>query len=577
MLRMPAWSRQFVLALVILSMTLALVVPQRYAYAQATTVPSGPGILRQAAIFALKDIGIPALDLLLKIKAGLAAQGATTAALTARAFMVTGAAAAVVSLPGDVHVAPLGYATPGAENHGTASFVENPVTKEVTLVLISNQTKEQALNPDLGGTTAPVMTSGNWVVPGAPYIYFSYDLLGAPNTSPLPNLSYDKIPQPMREWLLQYITSQLSRFGFASFDAFSLHIGPSCAQKFPGQSVGSRPICVFAKQKNNGPEGWWSGSSSFTLSNSVQAKTCPEHHEYDGNQNLCVFKPAAIDDGRCLVSPSSALGRYEYNPADPDCIKAIAAGGMNFQPGQPGGNGAPPVAPSVTLVDPSTGAVLIQEAPSLVDPTAPLARVTTRTPDVANNSTVQNVSTVSPGTQTAANPTAAPVQLGSQVDRFPGTNPSTAAQGPAMQQVTVGNWPSVFKVEGTVTCSNCAQASTGNGNTQPVNVNVPDKVKINGEVPDGVPTDLPTAPTDLKEAKTFLDPVKTKFAGLMDFKLPAHASSCPALNIKWNAWKVSIDVSNNFLCQFLAQHRTLMQGLAYFGYVAASIVIVLGA
>lgn len=575
-MRMPAWCRQFILSLLVLATAMSFSLSQVHAQAIPVPAPVPPSHL--AAAFFLRYVAIPAVERLTAIKAALLAQGAAVAGVTRSAFMLTSAAGASFSLTSDVHIAPTDYSTPGAPNYGTGMILENPSTKESVIVLISTQTKEEALNPDLGDSQPPTLASGDWTLPAAPHIHFAPAFLGALDTLPLPIRGYDEFTSPQKEWILRQMTVAVEASGFQSFDAFSLVANkPECIAATNAGGAAQRNnrfICVWVKPKQAGlPERWFWLSLNIT----TQYKTCSEPRVYDINTNTCLYKSEGMDDGLCLVSPSSASVGYLYNAADPDCVKVVSIGGMNFQPGTPGGNGAPPVSPSVTVVDPSSGSVLIQEAPALADSTAPTTKVTTRVPDRTNNTTVQNVSTVAPGTQSAANPTAAPVQSSAVRDIYPGTNPSAAPTGPAMQQVAVSNWPAVLKVEGTVTCSNCAQANTGNGNTQPVNVNVPDRVKINGEVPDGVPTDLPTAPADLKDVDTFLDPLKDKFAGLMDFQLPAHASSCPALHIQWRAWGLDLDVSSDYMCQTLEQYRTLLQGLMYFSYVVAAIIIVLGA
>jgi hypothetical protein len=242
---------------------------------------------------------------------------------------------------------------------------------------------------------------------------------------------------------------------------------------------------------------------------------------------------------------------------------------MSMSPGSPGGGSTPPVAPSVTLVNASSGSVLIQEAPSLVDPTAPLSKVTSRVPDPANNITRETVINSAPGSATSSNPSAAPVPSTTQSNIYPGTSPGATTASP-MQQVAVSNWPSTLNVTGTVACSNCTPAAQ-----QPVEVNVPDRMKIDGEVPVGQEA-LPTAPADL-ESSTFFDPLKNKLAGLMNFQLPAHSSSCPSINISWHVWRVDFDVSSDYMCQTLEQHRGLIQGLMHFFYLAGSVIILLGA
>lgn len=477
-----------------------------------------------------------------------------------------------IPLTDTLGASPGGYSSPGAPNAGTLVLLENTNTRERTGVVLATQPKEEVMNPDLGDSKTPVAATGPWVFPAAAHIYMPADALTL-STTTLGASGSGPIPEPFRTQFVFYSASIVGKSGWLSsyqdFDANTLRVGYSCVTISGGVSGGfltnNRLICMQARRKSDLGVQWvWT-----SLSNTTTAKTCSTDYEYDPVQNMCVFKPQAIDDGYCKVSPSKTSYKYEFNPADPDCIKAVALGGMNFTPGSPGGNGVPPTPPQVSMTDPSSGSVLIQSAPGVVDPSSSAQTVITqRVPDVKNNITKETITRLSPGTSTSTNPSAAPVPSQSTTNVYPGTNPGTSTTGSPMQQVAVSNWPSSITVNGTVACSNCTSAA-------PV-VNVPDKMKIDGEVP-GEFSSLPVAPTDLPAADTFIGKLKTRVAGFADFKLPAHASSCPAIDIHWNAWMVNIDASSNYMCSFLEQNRALFQGLMTFAFTVGAIIILLGA
>lgn len=275
---------------------------------------------------------------------------------------------------------------------------------------------------------------------------------------------------------------------------------------------------------------------------------------YDYQVEACVLNnpsPAPLADHICNVS-WTADGCPAFNQADPDC----QAAGIKLS------CGTATAPPSVVVTDPATGATMTTERP-VFSSQGSVGSVTAReaTPDPVSGTTTVKVTTTSPATTTSP-----PTTVGGQSTSYAGTGATTGTS--ALTSVSVSNWPSTVNVTGTVTCANCS-------NQAPV-VNVPDKMKIDGEVPSEY-SSLPSAPSDLPDSSTLLTKLQARLAAFGNFQLPSHTSSCPAIDIHWHAWALNVDESSNYMCELLEQNRTLVQGLMTFVFIGAAILIVLGA
>ncbi|MDR7334280.1 hypothetical protein [Roseateles asaccharophilus] len=287
----------------------------------------------------------------------------------------------------------------------------------------------------------------------------------------------------------------------------------------------------------------------------------PSTSYYEYSTASCILlKPTTtepLSNGMCRVSWSTD-GCPVFNRQDPDCASAAITLSC----------GSASVAPSVTVLDRATGQTVTTSRPAVASQGQPgSVTVKERTPNAANGTTVERLTTTQYQAAPAGQPKPAPVTNGANQSTLPGTGANTGSTPVA--QVSVSNWPSVVNVQGTVTCTNCSTAQ------QPVNINVPDRFKIDGEVPADA-TGLPTPPEAAPPAG-FITKLKERLAGFANIELPPHTATCPRLDISWHAWGVNLDLSNNTMCAFLEEHRTLFQGLMHFAYIATAIIIVLGA
>lgn len=270
--------------------------------------------------------------------------------------------------------------------------------------------------------------------------------------------------------------------------------------------------------------------------------TCPTDSVLDETNGACYTVPTSLRDGFCRVSFDPVTGCPASNPLDPDC--------SYFSIQSSCGNTTTP--PTVTAVDPVTGKKLTTSRPSLPAQGSPGSiSVSEETPDPSNNTTVKKMTHATPD---PANPSAPPKTSGSSQEIKPGTGSSVGTA--PVSKVEVTNWPK----------------SNSSGPT----VNFPDKLKVDGEVPADA-SDLPTPPPDTPDAKTFLDPVKSRLASFVSFTLPPHTSQCPAIAVDFEAWGPRFSVSSNFMCEQLEKNKALMQALCNFLYLAAAIRIVLRA
>lgn len=455
------------------------------------------------------------------------------------------AGAAAVIAGGFLGISPLGWAGLGLVVLGAvlvSGDTESP--QGYTAVIVGSQPSSAQQNPDLGADTAPTMKTGPWVFTRSTYIYS--------DTIP----PSQAVTSAMLYWILGRMGSAEVNY-VKEIDSSSVKWGTACPDV---SAVNSKQtvMCYLGRTNVTGTYSW----NYQMFRNDVAATTCPTDFEFVPVQNKCVYKPPTLADGICRVSLNAAGTGYEYNQADGDCLRAVSKMKLSLSPSV---NGGPP---AVVMQDPGTGNVLIAQGGG-TGTSAPFT-VTERAPNTQTQVVKQTVVTTSPGTTTPTNPKAAPVMQNTDSSYHHGSNPNVAPTSPAIAEVAVTNWPSSVSVTGTVTCSNCSSAAPN------VTVNVPDRMKIDGEVPGEFST-LPAAPADLPAADSFIGKLKTRLAGFADFKLPAHTSSCPAIDIHWHAWMVNIDASSNYMCSFLEQNRVLFQGLMTFAFTVGAIIILLGA
>jgi len=76
---------------------------------------------------------------------------------------------------------------------------------------------------------------------------------------------------------------------------------------------------------------------------------------------------------------------------------------------------------------------------------------------------------------------------------------------------------------------------------------------------------------------TLLDPIKNRLSSFFEFSAPPHESRCPAIVIDVVVAGIEIKQTNNTMCGFLEQYRALLSMLAYLGFLASAIRVVLSA
>lgn len=303
----------------------------------------------------------------------------------------------------------------------------------------------------------------------------------------------------------------------------------------------------------------YSGSAiqlSFPLASGSSLECNTSTSFYSFSLNACISKTASaasLNDGICKVSFNDNSVPV-FNPFDPDCARAKDKMSLAVTPGSSSS------APRVSVTDPATGKQVITERPAAAGQGATPGStvVRERIPDTTTNTTTEKVTITEPAGVSAANPAGAPVTAGSSQVVNAGTG---SAAGSPLSSVVISNWPT----NQSVTCTNCSAAT----------VTFPERLKIDAEIPAGSEA-LPAAPA-VESTTSFLDPVKNRLSSFLDFQLPAHTASCPALRIEFNAWGLNVNQSSNYLCELLEENRALFQGLMSFVYIASAIVIVLGA
>lgn len=311
---------------------------------------------------------------------------------------------------------------------------------------------------------------------------------------------------------------------------------------------------------------------------------CEGGTHYDTSLDLCVFNnpPSgqSLDDGLCRVSPTSASGEFVYNPFDPDCQRAKDKGALKVTPG------TATTPPSVTATDPATGESITVAKPRDVAQGTPQApSITHRQPDPTNNTTTETRTVTEPPAVEPKpdNPLRQPKSSGSTRTTYPGTGTGTGST--AVDQVSVTNWPAIYTITGTVTCSNCQPSSTGGGTSTgdvTVNVDFPEMMKIDPEgksendLPD-LDTVAGTRYTD--SDKDVLKPIKDKLNPFATFTLPAHSSSCPSFTLDWHAWNLNLSVSSASLCAYLENSsiKSVIQGGLMAAYTVGAIALLLTA
>lgn len=298
-------------------------------------------------------------------------------------------------------------------------------------------------------------------------------------------------------------------------------------------TVVGAPYVVYKTQR---------GAYYGTFSKVYDHAGCPVGYAMNGTTSLCQLAPSIVD-GACMISWDAGTGCPVVNMFDPDCSKF----GLNTS------CGSATVPPSVTGTDPATGKALEVTRPVIPGQGTPKSvKISELTPNPSSNTTEKKTTDLQPD----ANPATPPKATGSGQQVFPGTGGQVSAT--PVSKVEVTNWPN----------------STTSGSTTPVTF--PERMKVDGEVPADA-SDLPTPPTNTPDAKTFLDPVKSRLASIGSFTLPPHTSQCPAIAVDFEAWGPRFSVSSNFMCEQLEKNKALMQALCNFLYLAAAIRIVLRA
>lgn len=332
----------------------------------------------------------------------------------------------------------------------------------------------------------------------------------------------------------------------------------------------NKPASYLANLPTTGAVYTYVGSVYMTQSVLGNAVDCGSTSFYSYIVGNCVAKSPETSevDGKCRISFSDS-GNAVYNPYDPDCSRAKSAGALTPTPG------GPSTPPGVTLYDSATGRKVTVERPATTAQGTPgNVTLTEYEPDSTTNTTRKTTVTTAPVAPTAANPAGTPAVTGAGTSVLPGTGANVSPT--AASQVVVTNWPATLNVSGSVTCTNCTTTAPAAPvvNVNPV-LSLPERMKVDGEVPADAPQALPA---DQAPATTgLLEPLKAKLTGFFNFQLPSHTSACPSIDLDFHAWGLDVSMSNNFMCDFLEQHRELFQGLMMLVYVAGAILIVLKA
>lgn len=286
----------------------------------------------------------------------------------------------------------------------------------------------------------------------------------------------------------------------------------------------------------------------------VEFLTCPEgsRWSYEAQACLSVFLPQDPRqiDGICYIDFSAKTGCPLFNDSDYDCQLALQKTMISAN------CGTPTAPPTVKVVDKNTGTEVEVQKPHTPGQGSE-TKIKTReiTPD--GKSTTEVEQRVKPGTPTASVPKPAPVTTGTTTQTYPGTG-SSRSPDPA-PTVTVENWPEGLGAPPVINVA------------APV-VNIPDRMKIDGEI-----TDFDDSPEQL-DPETFLDPLKERLTGFTNFSFPAHSSQCPVFNVAFTLpGGMSINENTNFMCEIFEDNRSIVSAFVLFGYLIIAIRIVLEA
>lgn len=440
-----------------------------------------------------------------------------------------------------------------------------------TAVVVSTKTIDQDPNEDLdatAGTEAP--TTGRMYVSYASGVPINYAYFTQTGTDVSVNAQLSmtvavngflpeetaRMTSRLDEWLKakgfsRNLTSANANYPVYYYKSNTSTQCPSgrCAYLYYDNNTKTGTIPTTVKTQYIG------GSTYFVWFDLTQGVgyECPGG-QFDYASGLCMKQPTnntISGDKVCKIS-WSVDGCPIFSPFDSDCAGVSKTCGSSTE------------VPKITVSDPNTGAQLEVERPrpgqtnagntvhkhSKPDPTTGTTRLTTQTVNNVTNTT-QNITN----------------------NYYQGTNPTTP--GTTITQVAITNWP-----EGLTSAPNITVSPNITVAPQvAVNVQGPETMKIDNE---GKTGELGTWQTPTEKVESLLDPVKEKLAGVLNFKLPAHASSCPALNIDWHvfagkSYAQHYVVQSNFMCDWLEQNKQLLASIAMFVYVSSAIIIVLKA
>ena len=520
-----------------------------------------------------------------------AAPALSTVAAGGGAGLVTVAAGA--SAPAWVPIA-LGVAAATIVIGGAIVMYDKLSPTGKTTVNVQTATLSAQANPDIKTTNSVPVTSRQPInfqlmKSGAPNGYLWYDLSDCdPGTHCLStnaNVSpaFNMFSQRLKDYLKTYYDMNVivvqtwkgTSGGYCDPNSASAYYsGPTgwCVSVQSTNGTGTLPSNSYI---------WTSGTTGSVQMMFKQAAGTPIECDattsyYDYAVNSCISKTAnqataaSLNDGFCNVSFSDS-GTPVFNPFDPDCQRLKGNAALVIS------TGSSNTAPQVTVTDPNTGEQLIVARPATSAQGNPGAvQISDKLADPANNLTKTKSVSLNPPTTA----TKAPAVGGTSEAVVPGTG--TGAGTTPIPNVTVSNWPGIMNVQGqvevtgTVSCSNCTAA--GGGSTT---VNFPETMKIDAEghgVQD-VPNAAERAAALEATGSTWLDGLKNKLNPFATVNLPAHSSSCPAIDISWHVWNLNMDLHDNSMCDWLEQSwfKSFVQSAFVLVYTIAAIFIVLGA
>jgi hypothetical protein len=435
------------------------------------------------------------------------------------------AAGTITTAAGALGITPVGWALAGAAAAGAVYLENNPTAldgtmREAIAIVVSFT---QTTNPDFIVQTAQNLPVGLWVWPAKPWI----------STTASPPQSDSGFIFAINEQMGQLLP-----------DGYRNLVIPSLTQT----STATRIYFSyegFSKTTNS----WYAGGS-YVDKNAI-AIGCTADFFYNPKTSQCEkLMPGAGADKLCKVI-FNAAGDAEFSDTDPDCQTAVGSIALK----KIAATATTP--PGVSFQQNGESAVVITKPKLATQGTVGSINVQDLKYDAKNQTTIENKTVIAP----AINGAPPKIENAAQKTMQGQIDPKQAAGAAPINSVIIGNWPNTLNVN----CANCAAAAP---------VIIPEKFKIDGEIPAGTP-DLPAIET--VDTKTFLAPLQTKLASFFNYSFPAHTSTCSPLNIKFAAWGINIDISNNSMCVFLDEHKTFFQSITKFGYIAGAIIIVLGA